>query len=394
VKYQSDPDTWIPVGDFSLCGAQGEQGIQGIQGVQGAQGDTGAQGATGATGAQGDQGVQGETGESGADAQTPTTWKDTISVDNPTTNIRDAIWGGCLELAEYLAATASTASLKLDAAINLVQAVLQLVDAVPVLGQLPFVDAVQALTEIAQMGTTEVRANLTPETIEGAACDLFCAVINNDNAIGGAVFIEVSIPWVLDNEGYQAMAAVLALLGYNNGVNRYQLGINNPDADHEVLCVECPDEPDTWQHIWLGGYDDADDWDLVAYNETIGPGTYDEENDWFVGTCEVDSIEGLRIDIAFPLTTITRIRVAATWNGPRPTSANKTEIGNAGDFDFYASCGHQPGEGGAVCDSGIIEESITSVVLRAGAGTYECGTGTYSRITSIIFDGEGVDPFL
>jgi len=248
VLYASDPDTWVPVGDFSACGATGPQGDQGIQGETGAAGAPGATGATGATGPQGDQGIQGETGASGADAQIPTEWKDTISINNPPVALNDAIWGGSLELATYLADTANTITDKIDAAVNIVQAVIQIVDAVPIIGQLPFVDAIQAVTEITQAGTAEVRANLTPETIEGAACDLFCGIVANANTIGGALFLELGVSWLLKNEGYIAMAAVLNLMGSNNAVNRYHLGINNPDSDWDVLCTDCA-EPD-WEHCF------------------------------------------------------------------------------------------------------------------------------------------------
>jgi len=259
VQYATDPETWVDIGDFSTCGAEGPQGPQGIQGVQGIQGDTGATGATGAQGAQGIQGVQGEQGETGADAQTPTEFKDTIAIDNPTASTYDKIWGGCLELANYLADTAETVADKIDAGANLVQAVIAVVDAIPLIGSLPFQDAVQAATEISQAGTAEVRANLTPETIEGMACDLFCAVTNNLNAIGGAVFISVSASWLLKNEGYIASGVVLSLMGYNNAVNRYQLGINNPDSDWEVLCGGCEPAPacDNWSSDFNGSLPDV-----------------------------------------------------------------------------------------------------------------------------------------
>ncbi len=53
---------WIPIGDFSTCGAQGVQGERGIQGEQGERGIQGEQGIPGAQGEKGDKGDKGADG--------------------------------------------------------------------------------------------------------------------------------------------------------------------------------------------------------------------------------------------------------------------------------------------------------------------------------------------
>jgi len=239
VLFQNDPDNWADIGDFSLCGATGPAGPTGPTGDTGAAGADGAAGATGATGDTGATGATGPQGDTGPAGITPNEGKDTVVVDNPTENVNDNIWGGCLELANYLADRTNNAMDHIDATVNLIQAAAEIAEAVD-FGVLPFDDILQGITEIQQAGLAAIRAELTPEAIEEVACDLFCLILDNNNAIGGAVFMDAIARWAVTlNEGKIAMGVILATLGNNNGVNRYRLGTNNPDSDWDVLCTEC-----------------------------------------------------------------------------------------------------------------------------------------------------------
>lgn len=322
VEYTDAPGLWVQFADVSTCGAVGPQGIQGIQGepgAQGLQGIQGDQGPQGIQGIQGEQGPPGETGPEGPWGPVVTQDKNTIALNNPPVPLKDAIWGGCLSLATYLAVTADNITDKIDAALNIVQAVTDVVEAIPLIGQLPFDDALDALTNIAQAGTAEVRANLTQETIEGAACDLFCNIISNNNTLGGAVFLEETAGWLIKNEGYVAMAAVLNFMGYNNAVNRYRLGINNPDSDWQILCEECNTED--WVETFLNGAG-LRTTNILPYDAGC-TATYEPIEDVIFGCC-FDSPNGTyraRFDYTFAAANITRVVVRIRCEDVR-SSAN------------------------------------------------------------------------
>ncbi len=150
-----------------------------------------------------------------------------------------------------------------------------------------------------------------------------------------------------------------------------------------------------WEQTWLGGFDQAGDWTLEEYDVGFAITTYDPVEDRFDGKCKSQAVVGAKCTIAFPATTITRVRVLVEWNATRATTFDDTEIGHAGDADFYASCGHGEGVGNHTCDTGVISAVETNLLIRAAAGVPACtGSPAYARITKIIVNGDGTNPFL
>jgi hypothetical protein len=149
-----------------------------------------------------------------------------------------------------------------------------------------------------------------------------------------------------------------------------------------------------WEVTWLGGFNEAGDWDLVPFNPGYADTTYNATDDRFEGTCVDTATYGARCEIAFTESTITRIRAENSWSCKRSTSANKSEIGHDGDIDFYASMSHPCDEGNHTIDTGVISVTEDNIRIRSAAGSDDCAQGGYARINKIIINGEGLNPFL
>lgn len=393
VKYATDPATWIDVGDFSACGATGPQGDQGIQGETGAQGATGDTGAAGATGPQGDTGATGPQGEVGPSATVPSEGFDEIVIDNPTENINDNIWGGCIELANYLATATRRQLDVIDATINLIQAAAEIAEAFD-FGILPFDDIVQALSELRNAGTAAIRAELTQENIEEAACTLFCLILDNANAIGGAVFIDAIADWILEgNLGKVGMATTLALLGNNGGVNRYRLGTNNPDSDWDVLCTDCNAEP--WTHFFLEG-DGQQGLTIIPMSIANNcTGSYNAGADRLDECCmgEPDVGHGVEAELAFTETNITRVLMTIRWKVTRSTVSDRLDI-YRNDYSVLKHVETPDGSGFTVVDTGAIDEDLSMLRFLVTAGSSACADDAYAQIKRLEIRGTGQNPFL
>jgi len=160
-------------------------------------------------------------------------------------------------------------------------------------------------------------------------------------------------------------------------------------TDNDCVCIGA------WTHVWLNGFNDADDWDILGYSAPLAPGTYNALEDRFEGDCvgPGDGV-GIRVEIAFATTVITNINVTATWNATRASPGNKTEIGDGIDFDRWASCSHGTGVGTHVCTTGTISQAMALINIRAFGASNNCSEGAYSRITRIEISGDGANPFL
>jgi hypothetical protein len=165
------------------------------------------------------------------------------------------------------------------------------------------------------------------------------------------------------------------------------MGVAGELEDADCTCIS------GWEETWLAGFDNAGDWTLEKYDPTYDITTYDAAEDRFDGQCKTAAVVGAKCHITFPSTTITRIRISVSWNATRATTFDDTEIGTIAAPQSLKSCSHGTGVGSHTCDTGVISEVMEDIQFRAAAGVLSCGSA-YARITKIIVNGEGINPFL
>lgn len=205
---------------------------------KGATGATGAKGDTGDTGATGEKGDKGDKGDTGDRGDSPNTELPLLTADD-----KDEIFGGAMALLVHLDERVKDFLSALAAATNVLEAVSELVSAVPLLGLLPFDEILAVMNVINDIGASVINAALTPELREGLACALFCDIVEN-----GGVFNEtILINWrgahlPTGNAGQAAIINMSEFLPLKEHFDRYFLGLNDLNADWETLCDCLPVE--------------------------------------------------------------------------------------------------------------------------------------------------------
>ncbi len=150
----------------------------------------------------------------------------------------------------------------------------------------------------------------------------------------------------------------------------------------------------TWEMVWLGGFNEAGDWDFVPFNVGYDPTTYNAGEDRAEGTCIVDAVVGAKLEVTIPATVLTLIRFDASWLSNRVTGANESQIWINDDFDSRWETAHGTGEGSHEMSSGAFSTSVTSIILRSAAGCNACGLDDYAYIGKITINGLGANPFV
>lgn len=199
-----------------------------------------------------------------------TTWsRETCDIPD-----KDAIFNGMRELVGYINQTNIDALQNIAQAGNAADQAQRLISGVPVLGQLPIDEIVDYAAFIANELLDEYEATVDEALLEQVTCDLFCLATSNNcsismrdvldyfaNKVGGDFFdligdlanvVQFALTGTFSGDQYFYFMSFFQLLAASvtegffgfRPISYYSIrvetGMNNPDNDWELLCVECP----------------------------------------------------------------------------------------------------------------------------------------------------------
>lgn len=168
----------------------------------------------------------------------------------------DCVWGGAINLADYLFGELEAILDALDSAASVSDAV---GDYLPATGYAGLAKvAFNTFDLIASQGTAAIRATLTQSNKDRIACSFFCYVVNNVG-VGGLVTNEVIlgwgatlsdssqpdgvIRWLIEGVSVSPFLDPVQLLDRGRLISYYVLGLNDCSDDWLVLCA-C----ETWEY--------------------------------------------------------------------------------------------------------------------------------------------------
>jgi hypothetical protein len=241
-----------PQGEQGPAGPQGEQGLTGPAGPQGEQGPAGPQGFTGPAGPQGEQGPagpQGEQGLPGSEVLPP--------ISSPSGFGWDNVWGGWLSFVRAIEDEVNRFLDEIDAQYGDYTSIIgDVLGLFPVIWELfPVDDLLQIIGDAVEVTTDHVRAGMTDDLVFELACQGFCYMYSAEDQVFDQAEIDywdnADIPaWYELISAHDAAESVFKRVSKGlrdvYKAQRYSLGVNNPDSDWEILCVECVEsaEPD------------------------------------------------------------------------------------------------------------------------------------------------------
>ena len=333
----------------------GEQGIQGIPGIQG---------------------IQGIPGIPGINADAPNTVLPDLTADD-----KDEIFGGAMALVLHLEERVKDFLSALAIAANIIDAVSELVSAVPILNMLPFDEILALMADINSFGESAVNASLTPELREQLACDMFCIIVDN----GGDMDTGTLESWRVENldtlnPGQASIIGMSYLLSEKEHFDRYFLGLNDLNADWETLCTECAPPSGDWCYTFDFTANDGGWLADILSGQTLAQ--HSAGNGWYhatTGTTYRGRACWIHIDVNAYITHIDVVTAAA----------NHQNVGFDYDSPFYPDgTGAIYGETAATF-SADPEQTVTTL----GIGVDKGGTTLSTVIERITLYGTGTNPF-
>jgi hypothetical protein len=212
---------------------------------------------------------------------------------------KDAIYGACRSLVDYIHAVNLDVLQEIGQAANLPDQVNRLISAIPGVGLLPFDEAFSYAAFLVNELTDEYNATVDEELLQNVTCDLFCLSVANNcrldmfdvfNYFSGkfpgelstytttlAQMVQFAITGTFTGDDYFYFLCAFQLLiagldqkilsnqGFTPYAMQIRAGLNSPDNDWSIFCVDCPDfefwvlEHD-FRHAGLGDF----------YIQTIG----------------------------------------------------------------------------------------------------------------------------
>ena len=210
------------------------------------------------------------------DLFTPTEVAENLSVevDICDDDGKSAIYSGVRELVNFIHANNADALEKISQVGNLADQASRLISGVPLVGLLPFDEAVEFVGFLIQELEDEYQATVDEELLQTTICDLFCIAVQNDckldyndildyfsgkidtsamgYAMGFADLVQFLLTGTFSGDDFfyimcliQFIAVALGEHFFNIGSReayliRMEAGLNSPDADWMLLCDECP----------------------------------------------------------------------------------------------------------------------------------------------------------
>lgn len=216
-----------------------------------------------------------------------------------------------------------------DAASNLAERVGDLIEAIPLVGELPFDDAAQIASKMGEYSLDAYNAALTPEFEQALICDIFCmaqdncAVTYHDfivyfsdllaqpsqifETFTDLILLFVTGSWVSTSLIYilsliQLSTVYLGTAFFDTRHWKYYAMVaraGDPDSDHEIFCLECS---------WIS----VTDWTTGSHGWTVNPsgegGTLTANGLETVDAFPFPSEQGAGAEIAFDDTAVTTVR--------------------------------------------------------------------------------------
>jgi hypothetical protein len=163
----------------------------------------------------------------------------------------DCLWGGSLNLVNYIVSVASNLADIMDAAATAVDAVSDFIVLFPAFNRIAITTALGAIEGGLTIGTAVLRQGFAQEAKEVIACELFCLIRNADN--GNTLTLELYEQWldIVSNHdvddppqlwslGISWVADIARdIAGRHYAFKQFQLGLNNCENDWEILCNDC-----------------------------------------------------------------------------------------------------------------------------------------------------------
>lgn len=335
-----------------------------------------------------------------------------------TTGLVDLINNLAVDLSEQITAATNTAARIGDG-----------IEAIPIIGVLPFDDALQFTESFLGDIAENYDASYTELVRDQFRCDLFCLAGDNDciltfgmifdyfNGLLAESLTTVDLDDLLESVTQGAFAGVELVYAWHafvSGMMLFGTSIlnidsikmakmvgalwNDPDSDWAIIC----DCPDTWyweddfandENIWSPvnqGYGDLADWvDTVGYewvDGQIGVGTYSRII--LIATDEFIPTYINQIAIHFNMTKGTSISTAGCIN-IKAFKENDTFIQFNRTFTATSNGDDQ------VVTLDVDEDDIKliSIYIRSWAGTANAGYAGDCDLLSVEVSGEGFNPF-
>lgn len=384
---------WLSIGDLSECEEL-----------------TGPAGPAGPAGPPGVDGEDGQDGQDGVSIQT-------IIDERTETRTADEVWGACRHLVRYLEEKVLDVVAHIRIAANSSDAVANIWSAIPILGQLIPVDELLKLVKDAELiGTDLILAQITPEIKNEMACNLFCKVMEND----GSLTEDIMFAWYADhvvvnilgadnifdllesildparNLGSQTIILLSWLLGYQTSKNWYWLGLNNPDADWELLC-DC--DAVKWTVEFLSGHGPPPGyWFDPGTNDL--PVLYDAVADKFVGSKDPSrTTDSSLIMVRYVIPDAVTISHVVTYayarnHGPLFTAPQRIILEDSEGTEVIHHV-ENDGKGDEIAFEVIWSGRAVGIVgFFNSAGIYQPNDGNFTEvwITKIRIEGLGVVP--
>jgi hypothetical protein len=264
VKYETDPEEWVTVGDLSACAIPGEKGDKGDPGEPGTPGRDGRDGVDGQDGIDGSPGAPGQDGQDGRDGTDGSPAPPPMTQPTDPDDQLQQMCGVARGLSTYLVAKFKDA---IDDAANsyadeksvadAVASVLQLVATVGgpvyIIGAAIGTGIYNLVTSLyADANFNDVTDAADTDFVDGITCDLYCIM----KAAGTADFTPaIRDAWLAQLVTDYTEAGVGARFNDwmtafdQNRVSQYAYTLQDERSSFCELCVECddpdPDEPTT-----------------------------------------------------------------------------------------------------------------------------------------------------
>lgn len=338
---------------------------------------------------------------------------------NPSACDNDMIYGACIQLTILLNTVSETLLDIFVNSLNNAANLAYLIEAIPLVGELPADDILEFLQKVATQVNTAYQAAYDTQLQEDISCLFFCEakldceltfeqardVIRGQmaNPVTGSDFISVvndiiANNWLGEQSIYVFFYFILEtvvvggeVLGQD--VNRFAKTIatyfNDPNSDWETLCTDCAD----WEQVL--DFTIESHASLVTANwDSSYPATYVSGQGWKMAHDALGARGGIYVTIPSAVTVIDA--VAETYNNVTATNTRSNgvliydETPNQGSNDVarsvevYQSSGEHENQ---------INGEYEDIEYVAGIGGSRNGGSAIAYVRKITIRGLGVNPF-
>lgn len=314
----------------------------------------------------------------------------------------DCLWGGSLNLVNYLISVAGNVADLMDAAATAADALGDLFVMFPSFSRIGVSAGLGAIEGGLIITTAILRQGFAQEAKEAIACELFCLIRAANN--GNTLTLELYEQWLdivndhFDDDPQELWSPGVSwigdigrdIAGRHYAFKQFQLGLNNCDDDWMILCTDCPS--DEWCYTWLGGDGFSPAWSLNAAGG--GVSTYDAINDRIVGYKIPASSTGVSLNITIDADRpIESIEILYSYNQTRNATSNRVRI----LADSVIKADVTPSNGSQI-DKVISwtpgsAEYVTELELSANINSLTAADASYLHIKKITVNGQGLNPF-